>query len=132
MNEKIAHLNMIQDVLTRMANYSMLMKVFSLVITLGLIITSSNTVSNAYLFLAYLPCAALWTLDGFFLWQERMYRKLYQAVSKTPNSDINFDMNATKFINEIDEWFSTSFSKTLCLFHGVLFSIVTFGILLGL
>ena len=30
-----------------------------------------------FVFLAYIPATVFWGLDGFFLWQEQLYRKLY-------------------------------------------------------
>ena len=77
-----------------------------------------------FLYLAYFPCVAFWSLDGYFLWQERMYRKLYQDVTKKDLESIDFDMNATKFKDEIDSWFSTCFSTTLSIFHGVIFGVI--------
>lgn len=64
------------------------------------------------------------SLDGYFLWQERMYRKLYQDVTKMDVESIDFDMNATKFKDKVDSWFSTCFSTTLRLFHGVIFGVI--------
>lgn len=58
-------------------------------------------------------------LDGYFLWQERLYRDLYNKVRKLTEDEIDFSMNATPFMSE-RTWANATFSITLNLFHGAI------------
>ncbi len=69
-------------------------------------------------------CNFLVSLDGYFLRQERLYRKLYQVVAKKKIDDIDFSMNADVYEDNVDSWFSTCFSITLKIFHGTIFSTI--------
>ena len=124
MEAKLKHLEMIQGIINRMASNSFLLKGWSVTLISALFALAAKDSSQFFLYLAYFPCVAFWSLDGYFLWQERMYRKLYQDVTKMDVESIDFDMNATKFKDKVDSWFSTCFSTTLRLFHGVIFGVI--------
>lgn len=124
MESKLKHLEMIQDVINRMAGNSFLLKGWSVTLISALFALAAKDSNHFFVYLAYFPCVAFWSLDGYFLWQERMYRKLYQEVTAKDEKSIDFDLNATKYENEIDSWLSTCFSITLKMFHGVIFSVI--------
>ncbi len=124
MEAKLKHLEMIQGVINRMAGNSFLLKGWSVTLISALFALAAKDSNQFFLYLAYFPCVAFWSLDGYFLWQERMYRKLYQEVSTRDANKIDFDMNATKFKEDVDSWFSVCFSITLRLFHGVIFGVI--------
>lgn len=124
MEAKLKHLEMIQGVINRMAGNSFLLKGWSVTLISALFALAAKDSNQFFLYLAYFPCVAFWSLDGYFLWQERMYRKLYQEVTGIAPDLINFDMNVAKFKNEVDSWFSICFSVTLRLFHGVVFGVI--------
>ena len=75
----------------------------------------------AFVFLAYIPAIIFWGLDGFFLWQEQLFRKLYDRVRVLPEDEIDFSMD-TSVITGDDRptWIGATISKTLVPFHGVL------------
>jgi len=124
MEAKLKHLEMIQGIINRMAGNSFLLKGWSVTLISALFALAAKDSNQYFLYLAYFPCVAFWSLDGYFLWQERMYRKLYQQVSAKNADEIDFDMNATKFIEDVDSWFSVCFSTTLRLFHGVILGVI--------
>jgi len=124
MEAKLKHLEMIQGIINRMAGNSFLLKGWSVTLISALFALSAKDSNQFFLYLAYFPCVAFWSLDGYFLWQERMYRKLYQDVAKKDLESIDFDMNATKFKDKVDSLFSTCLSSTLRLFHGVIFGVI--------
>ncbi len=129
METKIAHLNMIQGVINRMANNSFLLKGWSITIISALFALATQDKEQPFLYLAILPCLMFWGLDGYFLWQERMYRKLYQVVADKDEKNIDFSMNATTYKEEIDNWFRVVLSKTLLVFHGTILAIIILYIL---
>lgn len=124
MEEKLKHLEMIQGVINRMAGNSFLLKGWSVTLTSALFALAAKDSNPFFVYLAYFPCATFWSLDGYFLRQERLYRKLYQAVSKKQPVDIDFSMNTALYENEVESWFSTCFSITLRIFHGTVFGTI--------
>lgn len=124
MEAKFKHLEMIQGIINRMAGNSFLLKGWSVTLISALFALAAKDSNQFFLYLSYFPCVAFWSLDGYFLWQERMYRKLYQKVTLMTPESIDFDMNATKFQDKVDSWFSTCFSVTLRLFHGVILGVI--------
>ncbi|MEY3759060.1 MAG: hypothetical protein RIR39_551 [Pseudomonadota bacterium] len=124
MESKLKHLEMIQGVINRMAGNSFLLKGWSVTLTSALFALAAKDSNTFFVYLAYFPCVTFWSLDGYFLHQERLYRKLYQAVSRKQPSEIDFSMNATTFENEVDSWRSTCFSVTLRIFHGTVFGTI--------
>lgn len=107
-----------------MAGNSFLLKGWSVTLTSALFALAAKDSNPFFVYLAYFPCATFWSLDGYFLRQERLYRKLYQAVSKMQPNAIDFSMNASLYENEVDSWFSICFSVTLRIFHGTVFGTI--------
>ena len=112
------HLELIQGVINRMARNSFDLKRWSVVLVSALFVLAGRDAKVYFVYLAYLPAIAFWVLDGYFLWQERMYRKLYDAVraKSDPNSD--FSMNAYEYRGQVRSWPATCVSTTLLIFHG--------------
>ena len=122
-NAKEKHLEFIQGVITRMAKCSFMIKGWAIAIaTAGITLLSKQEIRFLYFFPVCILIIGLWTLDGFFLSQERMYRALYNKVRKEDNTD--FDMNASVFNTGKNSWVCSTFSKTLLLFYGIIFAAV--------
>ena len=97
MEEKIKHLEFVQNVITRMNTNSFQLKGWMITIVsamLALYASSDNKV--LYIFVAIVPVIIFWCLDAFYLKQERLYRKLYKDVVEDNNIQ-RFDMNASKY-----------------------------------
>lgn len=124
MESKLKHLEMIQGVINRMAGNSFLLKGWSVTLISALFALAAKDTNPFFVYLAYFPCVAFWSLDGFFLWQEKMYRKLYEKVAITEPQSIDFGMNASVFKESVDSWFSVCFSVTLSMFHGTIFGVI--------
>ena len=121
MEKKLKHLELIQGVVNRMAHCSFLLKGWSVILVSGLFALAAKEANPLFVYLAYLPVIAFWVLDGYYLYQERLYRKLYGQVRKMEASDIDFEMNATRFKGEDGcTWIESIMSKTMFLFHGIL------------
>lgn len=120
MEAKIKHLEIIQNVINRMANNSFLLKGWSVVLVSALFALAANGSNIFFIYLACFPALAFWILDGFFLWQERLYRKLYDKVREKSSSEIDFSMDTSPMVEEVDPWLKVIFSKTLNIFHGII------------
>ena len=85
---KLKHLEMIQAVISRMANNSFLIKGWCLTLVSGLLALAGGNGGNTKLvFVTYLPVLMFWYLDGFFLQQERLFRKIYDYKRLQPETD---------------------------------------------
>jgi len=78
LNAKLKHLEMIQAVVTRMANNSFLVAGWCITLVAGLMALAGGKDGNVrFVYVAYLPVIVFWYLNGYFLQQERIFRKIY-------------------------------------------------------
>jgi hypothetical protein len=122
MNKKLKHLEMIQGVINRLSSNSFAIKGWSVVLVSALFALSASDSRVEFAYLAYIPTALFWGLDAYFLWQEQLFRKLYDRVRVQSEDDIDFAM-ATDIIDGDDRptWADAALSKTLIAFYGGLF-----------
>ena len=120
MESKLRHLEMIQSVITRMGNNSFLLKGWSIVVVSALFVLAAKDSNLSFILLAYFPTVAFWVLDGYFLWQERLYRELDDKVRNTDDGDIDFSMDTSPVIADVRPWSQVIFSKTLSIFYGAI------------
>ncbi len=120
METKTKHLEMIQGVINRLSTNSFLLKGWSVVLISALFAVSVGGSNPAFIFLAYIPAFVFWGLDGYFLWEERKFRALYDSVRTKDESDIDFSMDTAVVLGQAGSWAKATFSKTLVPFHGVL------------
>ena len=79
---KIAHLQMIQNIVARMAGNSFSLRTLAVTLTTGLIalLGSIPHPTPLYALAALLPLFVFWLLDARYLQLERLYRRLYDDV----------------------------------------------------
>lgn len=118
---KMKHLEFIQAVITRMARNSFLIKGWSVTIVSALFALTAGSAPHVLLLVAFLPVITFWYLDGFFLHQEKLYRKLYDAVRVREEERIDFNLDATSYASEVGSIIDVCKSPTLKIFHGGLF-----------
>ena len=121
MENKQAHLEMIQAIINRMSVNSFQLKGWSVVLVSALFALAAGDSQVLFVYLAYFPAVAFWILDGYFLWQERLFRKLYDRVRAIAESDVDFSMDTSAVGADDVGWFAVAFSKTLLIFHGTVF-----------
>ena len=126
MSSKHTHLEMIQRIVNRLSHNSFLLKGWSVVLISAMFALAAKESGILFVFLAYFPAISFWFLDGYFLHQERLFRKLYDRVRKLPEDQINFSMNTNPVKNEVDPWINVTLSKTLLAFHGVILVSIIF------
>jgi len=132
MENKVKHLEMIQNIINRMASNSFLLKGWSVVLVSALFALAAKDSNMFFIYLAYFPAVAFWILDGYFLWQGRLYRKLYDKVRKMNDSDIDFSMDTSSVVSEVEPWRSVVFSKTLRIFYGAIVGIILIVMLIAI
>jgi hypothetical protein len=120
MEKKIKHLEIIQGVINRMAGNSFLIKGWCVTLVSALLALASKDSNTKFIFVSYYPVLMFWILDAYFLWQERLFRKLYDKIRLTEEDSIDFSMNTSTFVKDPDSWLRVAFSKTLLLFYGTM------------
>lgn len=120
MESKIAHLEMVQAVIIRMAGNSFLIKGWSVTLVAALFALAAANANPLFVYLAYFPTFMFWALDAYFLRQERLFRKLYDHVRMSEEAAVDFSMNTQPLAKSVDGTWSVAFSHTLRLFHGTI------------
>ena len=124
---KVKHLEMIQGVVNRLAGNSFALKGWSVTLVSALLALAAAGGQVAFGVIAFLPAVAFWVLDGYFLRQERLYRRLYDSVRSRQEAEIDFSMDTGAF--KIDEgWGGAVFSQTLLLFYAALVAVVLIAV----
>jgi hypothetical protein len=118
MDEKLKYLEMIQSIISRMANNSFLIRGWSITLVAALFALSAKDSELLFLCLAYFPAIAFWILDGYYLNQERLFRDLYNKVRIMNKDQVDFSMDTSVFNKS--SWYNALFSKTILIFHGVI------------
>ena len=96
----IKHLELIQCVINRLAQNSFWIKGWSMAFLSALIVFAAHdTGLEARLgFIFLIPILGFWALDGYFLWQERLFRELYNVIRKQDATD--FTMAAIRYADK--------------------------------
>ena len=116
-------LEFIQGCIERMARNSFMIKGWVIVIAIAFLgfIGSKKDVDTIMSIFILFPVIIIWGLDGYFLYIERCYRKLYKEranIRVYPQTAIYrnyYDLNHT--VIEDEKIFSAVFSKTLMPFY---------------
>jgi hypothetical protein len=132
MESKIKHLEFIQGVVNRLSTNSFLLKGWSVVLVSALFALSASASNPAFIFLAYFPAIVFWGLDGYFLWQEKLYRALYDRVRAREDNAIDFSMDVSVVKDSVVNWATVAFSTTILAFHGVLLIAIIVVMLIAL
>jgi hypothetical protein len=131
---RLKHLEMLQQVITRMAGNSFLVKGWSITLISALLAFAAKDKISIMAWVAILPWLAFWMLDGFFLHQERLFRRLfdhYRAQPQDTATDFSMDTRLEDVQDkpEVKPWFAVMFSRTLLIFHGLLVCLIVAVIL---
>ncbi len=101
MEKKLKHLELIQDVVNRLANNSFLIKGWAVTLVSAIIALAAQENSRTELiYIAFFPILTFWLLDGYFLWQERLFRAVYNEVCAISETQIDFKMNVEPYIKK--------------------------------
>lgn len=115
---KHKHLEFIQASINRMSGNLFLLKGWSITLIAALFALAAKDTNKAYILIAYFPLFIFWTLDGYFLSQERRFRALYEHVRKLDEADIDFSMDTRPFRgNERTTWLYAVTSRTLVVYY---------------
>ena len=115
-DRKYRYLEMLQGIISRMAECSFKCKEFCILIISALLAVLATNIENHFYisFICIIPSIVFWILDTYYLTQERAFRKLYEHKAILNESDsefenFNFKRNKLTFKN----YWNTFWSKTI-------------------
>jgi hypothetical protein len=114
-----------------MAANSFLIKGWSVTLVAALFALASVDSRQEFAWLALLPSLTFWVLDGYYLRQEQLFRKLWDSVCAAPPGTLAgkmFSMSTKPFESQVDSKFAVMRSRTLLFFHGAIVLAVAIGI----
>ena len=119
--KRAKHLELIQGVINRLAGNSFSMKGWSITLVSALFALAAKDANVRYAALALLPAICFWGLDTYYLRQERLYRKLYDAVRLSgqggqPAVEL-YSMNTQPYVSSVQSWARTLVSKSIFWLH---------------
>ena len=119
MNSKTSYLQLIQNIISRLANNSFLIKgwTITLVAALYAIIGKDLALHKKYALLGLIPILFFWLLDGYYLSCERKFKNLYNHARILEETKIDFSLITDPYEDLKTKWISCIFSKTLNIFY---------------
>lgn len=114
-DNKLKHLEFIQNTINRMSTNSFIIKGWCITIFAAVYTLANNESDKSYNIINYLIIPLFWYLNAYFLQLERKYRILYNKVRILDEIHIDFSMEISKndFKNLETNIFSCCFSKSL-------------------
>lgn len=135
MNDQIIkHLEIIQSIVSRMAQNSFAIKGLAVTIVAALLALNINSENAYYLLIAILSNLAFWGLDSYYLRLERMYRELYDDIRKMDIESYSlnpFTLNVKPYCKKVSSWFRLLFSRSEFGFYGSLL-LIAIVIIIGI
>ena len=115
---KIAHLQIVQNVITRMASNSFALRAVTVTLTAGVLaFTGAVTDPSPQILLAALvPLVMLWGLDAQYLRLERLFRRLYDAIRRG-EVDEPFSMNIGPYSKDEQHVVRIALSWSVVVFY---------------
>ena len=112
------HLQFIQNVITRMNANSFQVKTWTVSIIVALAALAVNSKNYMYILISVVPTILFWTLDSYYLQQERKFRGLYKDVV-LGNVPL-YLMQINRYREGIYQFSSALFSNSIINFYGAI------------
>lgn len=118
---KIKHLEMIENIIQRMANNSFLLKGWTVSLVVAIFVLSDAEMNQLYFLFGYIPVILFWALDSYYLQMERKYVILYDKIRVTDDL-VDFDLSIKNITYEKEKnstlkYVNSLFSVTEWLFY---------------
>lgn len=125
--EKIQHLEFIQNIINRMNTNSFQIKEWMITIVSALLALYASSDNVTYIFVAIVPTLLFWYLDAYYLQQERKFRELYDDVLPDDSNISLFSMPIHNYTDCKCSLWSTFFSKTIGWLYGTIVILLIIG-----
>ncbi len=119
-DEKIKHLEFIQNVITRMNTNSFQIKSWAVTIASALLAIYASTKNHYFILVALFPTMIFWFLDTYYLSQERKFRGLYNDVAGVTDCQKSikpFEMRPDLYVGGKYSFWSSFFSITIRIMY---------------
>jgi hypothetical protein len=104
------HLDFIQGVIARMSTDSFLIKGWALTVAAAIYGFAANRSDWRIALVGLLPAIMFWGLDAYYLWQERLFRKLYAEAAAGAVDAYSMDVESYE---QETKWRGTLVSRTI-------------------
>ncbi|HEX5456225.1 MAG TPA: hypothetical protein VFW77_02555 [Candidatus Saccharimonadales bacterium] len=128
-SNKQKHLELIQQVISRMGGNLFYLRGWSITLAAGLLalLSRQDNPDTSPLIILAIVLVLFWIYDGYFLSMERKYRDLYNKVRILPDSKIDFSMSIKEFNKfKTNSLLFCVFSKTIAPFYMFLLGVVIY------
>lgn len=125
--EKILHLEFIQNIINRMNSNSFQIKEWMVTIVSALLALYASSDNVTYIFVAIVPTLLFWYLDAYYLQLERKFRGLYDDVRDPEKSIPFFSMDITNYKDGRFKFCECLFSKTTAPLYLLIAGFLFFG-----
>ena len=114
--EKLKHLEFIQNIITRMNTNSFQIKEWTVTIASAMLAIYAATKNSYFMLVGIFPTCVFWFLDTYYLTQERKFRGLYDdvaGVSDTPKQIKLFAMRPDLYTGGKYSYWDVFWSTTI-------------------
>ena len=115
--EKIKHLEFIQNIITRHNTNSFQIKGLTVTIVSALLAVYASNNNLEFIWIGIIPTILFWFLDSYYLQLERKFRGLYNdvaGVSKEPQEIKDMEMRPDLYKGGKYKFINVLFSNTMC------------------
>ena len=119
---RVAHLQMIQEVINRLANNSSLIKGWSVTVVAALFTVGVFGERSEILLAAFATTGFFWVLDAYYLRQERLFRNLYSSVHTAKPSTLAqpFGMDTNSLKSNSNHYIKVLLRPPLSIFYAAI------------
>ena len=114
----IAHMLMIQGVITRLETNSFTLKTLAMTLAVAVLAFMGSIKNPSWLYplAGSLPVVVFWIMDAKYLHLGRLFRRLFDAV-RTNNTSEAFSMKITPYLKIEQSTIRIAFSWSVCWFY---------------
>lgn len=116
------HLEFTQGIITRMGQNSFLIKGWTITLLSALFALAAKDSNQLFIVVAYFPTIVFWVLDSYYLYQERLFRDLYDKIRA--KKIMEFDLSTSSVDKGFSDWASAALSKIHLLFYGIIIAVL--------
>lgn len=128
---KVKHLEMIQEIISRMGSNSFQIKSWAIMVLSALLALFASSANPLYILVATLSIFIFWVVDSMYLQQERKLIFLYEKVANNDTTIKRYTIPLNKCCGRRCRYLNCMFSKTLIgLYLSCAILLIAFYILL--
>lgn len=94
-DNKIKHLEMVQNIINRIANHKPQYKGWFITLIIAINVFAISKITDKQLFLVFIVTLCFWIVTSYYLYLERLYIELYEDIRRGNKED--FDMKISDY-----------------------------------